>query len=110
MNLAYESSHFAIDISPGPATAISVRGELDLAGVPAFEAALEHVHFPSVRHATLDLEQLVFIDAAGLRTVLKLHEACLNTSTNLTISPGPRQVQRTFELTGTDRLLPFSRC
>lgn len=109
MKLAYELSHFAIHVSPGPATTISLRGELDIAGVPAFEATLEDVDFPSLCHAVLNLEHLVFIDVAGLRALLELHEACLKVSANLTIRPGPRQVQRVFELTGTDRLLPFSR-
>ena len=109
MKLAHETSQFAIHVSPGPTTTIALRGELDIASVPTFEAALEDVHFPSLRHAVLDLEQLVFIDVSGLRAVLKLHEACLKVSAGLTIRPGPRQVQRVFEITGTDQLLPFSR-
>jgi anti-sigma B factor antagonist len=108
MKPTYEPVHFAVDVSPGPATLIVLRGELDIAGVPAFEAALRDVHFPSLRHVVLDLEQLVFIDATGLRAVLGLHAACLKVSATLTIRPGPRRVQRVFELTGTDRLLPFS--
>lgn len=109
MKLAHEPSQFAIDVSPGPVTTITLRGELDIAGVPTFEAALEDVHFPSLRRAVLDLEQLVFIDVSGLRAILTLHEACLKVSAGLTIRPGPRQVRRLFELTGTDRLLSFSR-
>jgi anti-anti-sigma factor len=57
----------------------------------------------------LDLRQLEFIDAAGLDSVLALYAECLDVSTALTIMPGPRNVQRVFELTRVDRLLPFSR-
>jgi len=59
------------------------------------------------RRAVLDLGRLIFVDAAGLHSLLHLHAECLSASTTLTIMPGPRSVQRVFELTGVDRLLPF---
>jgi hypothetical protein len=37
--------------------------------------------------------------------VLDLHEACLNVSTALTILPGPRHVQRVFELARVDQIV-----
>jgi anti-sigma B factor antagonist len=104
-----EPSHFAVHVAPGSDVLIAVSGELDIASVPAFEAALRDLDLPFLRRAVLDLERLVFIDATGLRAVLGLHAACLKVSTALTIRPGPRHVQRVFELTGTDRMLPFSR-
>jgi anti-sigma B factor antagonist len=99
---------FRVSVAAGPPVLITVSGELDLASVPALEAALAHVDFDYAHHVVLDLDQLEFIDAAGLRTVLALHATCIETSSSLTITPGPRQVQRVFELTGTDRQLPFA--
>ena len=98
-----------MDISPGPTAVIAVCGELDLASAPAFEAALGRLDLPSLHRAVLDLERLDFIDATGLRTVLALHAVCREASVHLSITPGPRQVQRLFELTGMDQLLPFRR-
>ena len=97
-----------VRVSHGPCALIVVRGELDLVGVPTFENAVGDLELPSVRRAVLDLRRLSFIDAAGLHAVLDLHAACLNAATDLTIVPGPRNVQRLFELTGVDRYLPFT--
>jgi len=109
MKPASEWIQFAVDVSPGPDTLITVSGELDIATAPAIEAALRDVDLRSVRRVVLDLEPLDFIDARGLRAVLIVHATCVNASVALVIRPGRRRVQRVFELTGTDRLLPFSR-
>jgi anti-sigma B factor antagonist len=98
----------AVRVSHGRCALIVVSGELDLASVPIFENAVGELELPSVRRAVLDLRRLSFIDAVGLHAVLDLHAACLNAATPLTIVPGPRNVQRLFELTGVDRHLPFS--
>lgn len=100
---------FAARIVRGACSVIQVSGELDLAGVPVLEAAVRDLELASARDAVLDLRRLVFIDAAGLNAVLKLYADCLNVATTLTIIPGPPSVQRLFELTRLDRLLPFSR-
>jgi len=55
----------------------------------------------------LDLARLRFMDLTGLRSVLRLHVHCLTADTALTIKPGPRAVQRIFELTRSDHLLTF---
>lgn len=99
--------HFGVSVAAGPQALIVVSGELDIASVPAFKAAVADLDFESARQVVLDLEQLEFIDALGLHAVLDLHTACIETAATLTILPGPRQVQRVFELTGTDGQLPF---
>jgi anti-sigma B factor antagonist len=101
--------NFAVHVSPGPHSLIAVRGEFDLAAAPVFEAAFDGVDFVSLRRVLLDLEGLDFIDASGLRAVLALHARCSHASVALAITPGPRRVQRVFELTGAGPLLPFSR-
>jgi anti-anti-sigma factor len=109
MKMTFECSHFTVRISDGSDALIEVAGELDLASVPAFEAAVRSLDLSARRRAVLDLGRLAFIDAAGLHAVLDLHAQCLNVSTALTIMPGPRSVHRVFELAGVDGLLPF-RC
>jgi len=86
---------------------IEVAGELDLAGVPTFQAAVRELDLSCRGGVVLDLRRLSFIDAAGLHAVLDLHEECLKLSTILTILRGPRNVQRVFELAGVDQLAPF---
>ena len=107
--MASEPAQFAVHVSPGPNAVITVSGELDIASAPIFVAAVRELYFQSLENAVLDLEPLDFIDARGLRAVLYLHTACQSASVTLLIRPGPRRVRRLFELTGTDRVLPFSR-
>jgi anti-anti-sigma factor len=100
---------FAVSIHTGGQTAIVLQGELDLASVERFETACASIDFSSVARAVLDLRDLAFIDVIGLRAVLRFHARCLDQSVELLIRPGPRIVQKMFELTGTDCLLPFER-
>ena len=109
MTPTLEPFHFTVRVAPGPVTLITVCGELDIATAPAFEDALGEIDFACLTVVVLDLERLDFIDAAGLRAVLALHAACVHASVALAVTPGPPSVQRVFELTGTDQLLPFSR-
>lgn len=108
MNAPLQPIVFGAHVSHGTCGVIALHGELDLAGVPALEAAVRDLGLPTVRDAVLDLRRLTFIDAAGLNGVVDLYAACLSAAVTLTIIPGPRNVQRLFELTRLDRLLPFS--
>jgi anti-anti-sigma factor len=101
----FQNRYFAARISTGVEARIEVMGELDLASVPTFDAAARDLDVSCRRRVVLDLGRLAFIDAAGLHAVLKLHEKCLSVSTPLTILPGPRHVQRVFELAGADEVL-----
>jgi anti-anti-sigma factor len=108
MNTTFATRFFAARTSVRSETRIEVCGELDLASVPTFQAAVRKLDLPSCGRLVLDLRRLCFIDAAGLHAVLDLHEECQRLSTVLAILPGPRSVQRVFELTGADRLLPLT--
>jgi len=108
MNTTLQRVCFGAHVSHGKCGVIELHGELDLAGAPMLEAAARDLRLPAIRDAVLDLRRLTFIDAAGLNAVVDLYAECLNTGTSLTIIPGPRSVQRLFELTRLDRLLPFS--
>jgi anti-anti-sigma factor len=103
-----ESACLGAHVSHGTCGVIALHGELDLAGVPVLAAAARDLGLSARRAAVLDLRQLSFIDAAGLNAVVDLYAECLNVAAVLTIIPGPRNVQRLFELTRLDRLLPFS--
>ncbi len=108
MKTTFEHHGFAARVSGGTLAVIEVSGELDLAGVPVLESAVENLELSRVRDAVLDLRRLAFIDAAGLNAVLGLYAECVSESTTLTVIPGPRSVQRLFELTRLDRVLPFT--
>lgn len=106
MTTTFWTNHFTVRTATRPEARIDAAGELDLASVPIFEAAVRDLELPSDGHVVLDLRRLSFIDAAGLHAVLDLHEKCLEVAAALTILPGPRHVQRVFELAGADWLVP----
>jgi anti-anti-sigma factor len=107
VNPAAAIDDFAVHITTGSHIHIALRGELDLATAPIFESALDELDFSFIRSVMLDLAPLAFIDVSGMRVILRLHEICLTHSVALSIRPGPRAVQRVFELTYTCSFLPF---
>jgi anti-anti-sigma factor len=55
----------------------------------------------------LDLSQLTFIDSSAIHVILGLQKRCAQQNVRLVIAPGPRAVQRPFEVLGLTRALPF---
>jgi anti-anti-sigma factor len=93
-----EPAPFVVRVSPGTKATVAVQGELDIATAPLIEAAVAGIDIASMRRLVLDLDALDYIDLCGLRAVLGLRALCLRASVGLAILPGPRRVQRLFEL------------
>ena len=106
MEPRYSAPYLDIEVS-GPATVITMRGELDICGAAALEACFGELDFGSVREVVLDLTLLDFIDVAGVRAVFALEATCRKAATQLTIIPGRRVVHRIFQLTDAEARLPF---
>ena len=84
---------------------MKVIGEVDLATAPLLTDALGQIQDGDIR---LDLSKVTFLDAAGLRTSTPAHRSLLNNARSLTIcGPISPLVQRTIEITGTNRVLVF---
>ena len=100
-------SPITVSVQDGTAT-IAVFGDLDMAATfivePAVEATLRE---PGLRHITLDLSGLTFIDSTGMSLIVNLHTEARATGIALAIIPAPRHVQRAFEVTGLTAALPF---
>jgi anti-anti-sigma factor len=78
--------------------AISIRGELDIATVPYFRAAVvEHDGEP----VEVDLDELAFVDSTGLRALLEAR--ALHPGLHY-VNPR-RQLLQLGEITGTTALL-----
>lgn len=82
------------------APGLRLVGELDLSTVGLLERALDALPGGA---DVLDLEELSFMDASGLR-VLERHARSLDGSSPLVLENVPAHVRRLFELTGADRL------
>lgn len=103
-----EADAFSIeDRSDGSAHALLLRGELDIASAPALEGAFQQLCEGGARELVLDLSRLEFMDSTGLNAILKCRTLCEEHQCELGLVPGPRPVQRVFELTRVLDRLPF---
>jgi anti-anti-sigma factor len=91
----------------GTTTTISLRGEWDLAQESAMRNVVNDVLERGPDCVVLDLSCLSFIDSTGIHGILELRKRSAQQHTHLVIVPGPRAVQRVFELTGLTDVLPF---
>lgn len=85
---------------------LSVFGELDLASAPVLARRLEGLRAAGSPPIEVDLGDVTFIDASGLRALLEAH-AVLNATgaPGLCLVDASPPVRRLFDLTGTsDRL------
>jgi len=87
---------------------IILEGEIDLAGAPELEAVIAGVCAGEPRTIVLDLRKVTFLDSAGVHCLIAANQACCQRGHELQIIPGPANVQRLFELTGTTDFLPFT--
>jgi len=86
---------------------LRLSGELDASSVSMLEQAAERQFEIGVSAVTLDLSELMFIDSTGLAAVVLVSRLCERDDRALEIVPGPRAVQRLFEITGLVDVLPF---
>jgi anti-anti-sigma factor len=86
---------------------VRIAGELDIATQPLLANAIDGMDIEAADVITLDMRRLTFLDSSGLHQILALQESCKRAATELRIIPGPRSVQRVFEVTGVLDSLPF---
>jgi anti-sigma B factor antagonist len=84
-----------------------LTGELDLAPAAELEAMLLRLCTDGTKEIALDLSKLSFMGSTGLRIVLLAKELCEQHGYEFLLIPGPRNIQRMFELTGLLDVLPF---
>ena len=86
---------------------IAPAGELDVASTPQLQQAICTLRQAGAAHLIIDLRRVTFIDSTALHLALDLELAARVDGLRLELFPGPPQVQRVFELTGTLDQLPF---
>lgn len=92
----------------GRSISLLLGGELDLTGVPDLERAVRNACSEEPAEIVIDLGALTFLDSSGLRTILKSHQLCADQGREVSLRPGPPNVQTLFEITGLTEHLPFS--
>ncbi len=97
-----------IDRTPlGGALCVAVAGELDLAGVPALQQALDAAVRESEGVLLVDLCDLDFIDSTGLTALLRTRALLGREDRALALICPRGDVQRVFELAGISELFAF---
>ncbi|MDA0185055.1 STAS domain-containing protein [Solirubrobacter phytolaccae] len=98
-------SRFELDTQAlGPAALVTLRGELDMLATAELESALERLTDDVV---ALDLRGLLFMDSAGLRTILIARDRLSDEERRLVLVRGCQAVQRVFEITRSTERLEF---
>jgi anti-anti-sigma factor len=87
-----------------------LSGELDIASAATLHGAVARLRDSEAAcdGLMLDLSGLIFIDSTGLAEVILTGQLCDRDGLDFALVPGPRAVQRLFELTGLIDALPFT--
>jgi anti-anti-sigma factor len=101
--------HFRATLQHDGATAkLRLEGELDIAAKDELMSRFSEALGARPGEVVVDLGPLSFIDSTGLGVILGIWKRAEKEGFGLTILPGPPDVQRTFEITGLLRRLPFA--
>lgn len=96
------AGHFHLTIEESGATLhLRLMGEFDRAAVDRVENALDRVfQAPTTARVILDLRRLMFLDAAGLRMILRANERARAAALELVVARPRGTANRVFTLTG----------
>jgi anti-anti-sigma factor len=101
------SDSVTVTVDDDRATA-ALSGDFDMAATFTIEPALERaLEDPGVSALTLDLSDVSFIDSTGIGVLFRVEAEARSRGVALAIVPGPREVQRVFEIAGLSDSLPF---
>jgi len=83
---------------------LSVSGEIDLATIPAFEAAIADALTQRPTALIVDLSGVEFLASAGLQALVATRESVTGTAGFAVVANGPA-TSRPIQLTGLDQIL-----
>lgn len=99
---------FSIEVKRERETAELIpAGEVDLATVGQLQRELETLIEAGFPRIVVDLREVGFLDSSGLHALIFAYAGAQEDGWQLAIIPGPRVVQRLFEITGVIDRLPF---
>jgi anti-sigma B factor antagonist len=95
-----------VDLPTDKVAGVAVRGEVELATVPALTAALEEGIRRSSGAFAVDLVAVDFLDSSGVACLLRARALLGRDDRALALVCPPGSVRRVLELTGIDELVP----
>jgi anti-sigma B factor antagonist len=84
---------------------LSVRGEIDVASSPPFQASLSGLLQAESGTVIVDLSEVSFIDSTGLGALIEAEKRCGVAGKNLRLVVTAPHIRRLLELTGLDEIL-----
>jgi len=104
-----EDRPFAVQTESSEAVErVRVAGEVDLSVVGELDDEMRRAEATDARKIELDLDQIEFLDAAGIRLLLDLSRRSRRKGTRLRIrAASSPHVRRVLELTGVEEQLPI---
>ena len=87
--------------------AIIPIGDLDMSTAAKLDDAVRAAEATDAKLIVIDLSQVTFMDSTGLKLLLEAGARARANSNRLRLIRGSRRVQRVFELTKTEEILPF---
>jgi anti-sigma B factor antagonist len=98
--------HLRIDVRTAPdRIVLEMHGELDLLGAPLLQRQIDDASVEARGILVLDLQDLQFVDSAGLRVILAAHEHAQQNGQEFALTKGSEQVQRLLSIAGVDEHL-----
>lgn len=88
----------------GGVAVLSVSGEIDLATIPAFEAAIADALTQRPTALIVDLSGVDFLASAGLQALVAARESLTGAAEFAVVAGGPA-TSRPIQLTGLDQIL-----
>jgi len=104
--MEHEAGNFHVEAERlGAEARVAVRGELDIATLPAFERVITRMRSQGLERMVIDLRGLEFLDSMSIELLLRLHHELTATGAELVVVRGPRAVDRIFEVMQLNRVL-----
>jgi anti-sigma B factor antagonist len=88
---------------------VRVVGELDLATAPEVQHRLAGLALAAERRVVLDVQDVTFLSAAGVRVLLDAHDRVAAHGGRLVLRSPSRLVQRVLQAAGVGDVLPVER-
>jgi anti-anti-sigma factor len=93
-------------VSPGRHV-LALAGALDVASADQLDGLVRQICAKTSTEVVLDLSRLTFIDSSGMMAILAAGEVCEEHGHAFLLVPGPRNIQRVFQVAGLVEKLPF---
>ena len=95
-----------IAVSGGESTVrLSAAGEIDSSSAPVLRTEIEAILGRTVREVVLDLDEVTFLDSAGLSALATAHRSAAERGVRLRVLASARAVMRPLQITGLWDLL-----